>query len=97
MTGKDAILNYLKTHKTCSSPDVAAASGMTRTCINQAANILAKQGVLVAEARVWRTVYYRLATEEEISGRKSTNQIFNECRQSPAMKRVLAVYGRTSA
>ncbi|HCD5206460.1 protein ren, partial [Escherichia coli] len=27
MTGKDAILNYLKTHKTCSSPDVAAASG----------------------------------------------------------------------
>ncbi|MES0453296.1 protein ren, partial [Klebsiella pneumoniae] len=45
----------------------------------------------------WRTVYYRLATEEEISGRKSTNQIFNECRQSPAMKRVLAVYGRTSA
>ncbi|MEX7669073.1 protein ren, partial [Klebsiella pneumoniae] len=25
MTGKDAILNYLKTHKTCSSPDVAAA------------------------------------------------------------------------
>ncbi|HBS4017663.1 TPA: protein ren, partial [Klebsiella pneumoniae] len=23
--------------------------------------------------------------------------IFNECRQSPAMKRVLAVYGRTSA
>lgn len=53
MTGKDAILNYLKTHKTCSSPDVAAASGMTHTCINQAANILAKQGVLVAEARVW--------------------------------------------
>lgn len=51
MTGKDAILNYLKTHKTCSSPDVAAASGMTHTCINQAANILAKQGVLVAEAR----------------------------------------------
>lgn len=78
MTGKDAILNYLKTHKTCSSPDVAAASGMTHTCINQAANILAKQGVLVAEARVWRTVYYRLATEEEIAGRKSTNQIFNE-------------------
>lgn len=49
MTGKDAILNYLKTHKTCSSPDVAAASGMTHTCINQAANILAKQGVLVAD------------------------------------------------
>lgn len=35
MTGKDAILNYLKTHKTCSSPDVAAASGMTHTCITR--------------------------------------------------------------
>lgn len=45
MTGKDAILNYLMTHKTCSSPDVAEASGMSHTCINQAANILAKQGV----------------------------------------------------
>ncbi|AWE03101.1 protein ren [Klebsiella pneumoniae] len=96
MTGKDAILNYLKTHRTCSF-QMSRGFRMTHTCINQAANILAKQGVLVAEARVWRTVYYRLATEEEISGRKSTNQIFNECRQSPAMKRVLAVYGRTSA
>ncbi len=52
MTGKDAILNYLKTHKTCSSPDVAEASGMSHSCINQAANILAKQGVLVAVAKV---------------------------------------------
>ncbi|MEZ2435055.1 winged helix-turn-helix domain-containing protein [Raoultella planticola] len=97
MTGKQAIFNYLQTHKTFCAPDVAAATGLTQTSINQAANILAKQGVLVAEARVWRTVYYRLATEEEIAGRKSTNQIFNECRQSPAMKRVLAVYGRASA
>ncbi|MEQ5029076.1 protein ren [Klebsiella aerogenes] len=97
MTGKDAIMDYLKTHKTCNSPDVADASGMSRTCINQAANILAKQGVLVAVAKVWRTVHYRLATEQEISGQKSTNQIFNECRQSPVMKRILAVYGRVQA
>ncbi|MCP1406045.1 hypothetical protein J3D53_000203 [Klebsiella aerogenes] len=70
---------------------------MSHTCINQAANILAKQGVLVAVAKVWRTVHYRLATEEEISGQKSANQIFNECRQSPVMKRILAVYGRAQA
>ncbi|HDY6876573.1 TPA: protein ren, partial [Klebsiella pneumoniae] len=30
-------------------------------------------------------------------GRKSTNQIFNECRQSPTMKRILAFYGRVQA
>lgn len=94
MTGKDAILNYLKTHKTYNSPEVAEASGMPHTCINQAANILAKQGVLVAVAKVWRTVHYRLATEEEISGQNSTNQIFNECRQSPVMNRILAVCER---
>lgn len=70
---------------------------MSHTCINQAANILAKQGDLVAVGKIWRTVHYRLATEEEISGQKSTNQIFNECRQIPVMKRILAVYERSEA
>ncbi|MCK2299043.1 hypothetical protein MZD78_25605, partial [Escherichia coli] len=42
---------------------------------------------------VWRTVYYRFATKEEREGKMSTNLIFKECRQSAAMKRVLAVYG----
>ncbi|EFB6826983.1 protein ren, partial [Escherichia coli] len=38
-------------------------------------------------------VYYRFATREEREGKVSTNLIFKECRQSAAMKRVLAVYG----
>jgi DeoR/GlpR family transcriptional regulator of sugar metabolism len=66
MTGKDAILNYLKTHKTCSSPDVAEASGMSHTCINQAANILAKQGLLVAVSKVWRMVTHRRGKSRQI-------------------------------
>lgn len=36
---------------------------------------------------------YRFATREEREGKVSTNLIFKECRQSAAMKRVLAVYG----
>ncbi|WP_413229242.1 hypothetical protein [Escherichia coli] len=37
--------------------------------------------------------HYRFATREEREGKMSTNLIFKECRQSAAMKRVLAVYG----
>jgi hypothetical protein len=39
-------------------------------------------------SKVWRTVTYRLATPEEQAGtaRSCTNGIFQECRNSPAMK-----------
>ena len=78
MTGKEVILHYLKTHRTFCAPDVAE---------------MARAGLLVIEGKVWRTVYYRFATKEEREGKMSTNLIFKECRQSAAMKRVLAVYG----
>ncbi|MDC3532866.1 hypothetical protein IXW61_07150 [Escherichia coli] len=47
-------------------------------------------------SKVWRTVTYRLATPEEQAGtaRSCTNGIFQECRNSAAMKRVLMVWGR---
>ncbi|EFL0542410.1 hypothetical protein, partial [Escherichia coli] len=67
--------------------------GATVTSINQAAAKMARAGLLVIEGKVWRTVYYRFATKEEREGKMSTNLIFKECRQSAAMKRVLAVYG----
>lgn len=54
MTGKDAILHYYKTPRTCSSMDVAETTGMSHSSINQAANILVKQDVLVAVGKVWR-------------------------------------------
>ena len=97
MTGKQAIFEYLKTHSIFCTPDVAAAFGLTTACVNHSANILAKEGVLTVAGRVWRTVYYRLTTQDEKEGRKSTNLIFHECRNSEAMKRVLSVYGRTQA
>ncbi|HFT7677551.1 TPA: protein ren [Citrobacter braakii] len=96
MTSKQAILNYLKTHKTFCAPDVSKASGATMTSINQAANIMFHAGIIVPDGRVWRTVYYRYATEEEREGRVSTNGIFQECKKSAAMQRVLAVYGRVA-
>ncbi len=95
MTGKEAIIHYLGTHKSFCAQDVAAVTGATVTSINQAAAKMARAGILVVDGKVWRTVYYRFATREEREGKVSTNLIFKECRQSAAMKRVLRVYKRT--
>lgn len=97
MKGKEAIFHYLETHKSFCSVDVAEATGVSQTSVNQAASALWKEGKLVVIGKVWRTVHYRLANDDEKTGRVSTNRIFSECRNSEAMKRVLAVYGRTQA
>lgn len=70
MTGKEAILEYLKTHKTFCSADVSAFSGVSHTGINLAASDLARKGILVVHGKVWRTVYYRMVTEDEKEGRR---------------------------
>ncbi|MDC3558572.1 protein ren [Escherichia coli] len=80
MTGKEVIIHYLETHKSFCAQDVAAATGVTVTCINQAAAKMARAGILVIDGKVWRTVYYRFATREEREGKVSTNLIFKECR-----------------
>ncbi|MDE1573377.1 protein ren [Klebsiella pneumoniae] len=99
MKGKQAILRYLETHRTFTAKDVSAECGMTINCITKNAIDLERARKIVRVSKVWRTVTYLLATPEEQAGtaRNCTNGIFHECRQSPAMKRVLAVYGRTSA
>lgn len=99
MKGKQAILRYLETHRTFTAKDVAAECGMTINCITKNAIELERANRLVRISKVWRTVTYRLATPEEQAGtvRCSTNGIFNECRNSAAMQRVLAFYGRASA
>ncbi|MGI3453258.1 protein ren [Citrobacter arsenatis] len=99
MKGKQAILRYLETHRTFTAKDVAAECGMTINCITKNALELEKIRKIVRVSKIWRTVTYRLATQEEQAGtvRCSTNGIFNECRNSAAMQRVLAFYGRASA
>lgn len=99
MKGKQAILRYLETHRTFTAKDVATECGMTINCITKNALSLVESRKIVRLDKVWRTVTYRLATPEEQAGtaRSCTNTVFRECRKSPAMKRVLAVYGRTSA
>lgn len=90
--GKRSNYSLPGTHKSFCAQDVAAVTGATVTSINRAAAKMARTGILVIDGKVWRTVYYRFATVEEREGKVSTNLIFKECRQSAAMKRVLAFY-----
>ena len=53
MTGKEAIIHYLETHKSFCTPDVAATTGVTLTSINQAAAKMARAGILVIDGKVW--------------------------------------------
>lgn len=94
MTARQLILEYLKTHRTFSSAEVARVYGRRQECINHASSQMAREGLIVVESKVWRTVYYRLTTDDDRAGRVNGNTIFQECRQSDAMRRVLAVYGR---
>lgn len=55
MTGKEAIIYYLGTHKSFCAQDVAAATGVIVTCINQAAAKMARAGIMVIDGKVWRT------------------------------------------
>ncbi len=49
MTGKEAIIHYLGTHKSFCAQDVAAVTGATVTSINQAAAKMARAGILVVD------------------------------------------------
>lgn len=53
MTGKEAIIHYLGTHKSFCAQDVAAVTGATVTSINQAAAKMARAGILVVDGKVW--------------------------------------------
>ncbi|WP_220711539.1 protein ren [Citrobacter freundii] len=99
MTGKQAILNYLKTHRTFNSKEVAETFSLSVSCITKNAIDMENKRLITRIGKVWRTVTYRLATPEEQDGTalSCTNGIFYECRNSAAMKRVLSVYGRVGA
>ena len=50
MTGKEAIIHYLGTHKSFCAQDVAAVTGATVTSINQAVAKMARAGILVVRS-----------------------------------------------
>ena len=51
MTGKEAIIHYLETHKSFCAPDVAATTGVTLTSINKAAAKMTRAGTVARETQ----------------------------------------------
>jgi hypothetical protein len=94
MKGKQAILRYLETHRTFTAKDVATECGMTINCITKNARSGAgpqdcpgEQGLANGDLSPGD------AGRAGGTARSCTNGIFQECRNSPAMKRVLMVWG----
>ena len=100
MTARKYILLYLQFHTTFRTELVAEKFGLSVQSVRHAATKLHREGVIVLEHRKWRTFTYRLVTDAEKKARvpdNGINVICAECRNSPAMKRILTVYGRASA
>ncbi|MEN0581592.1 protein ren [Phytobacter palmae] len=90
MSAKTAIKKYLANHATFTSAEVSAATGISTKTLCSAAFHMCRAGELVIDSRNWRTVTYRATTDFD---RMNKNFIFEECRSSAAMQRVLSVYG----
>lgn len=95
MNIRQEILSYLESHSTARPVLIARATGLEPNSVGNVAREMAREGILVVVRREWRSLTYRLATAQERGERANgINTIFDECRNSDAMQRVLSVYGR---
>ena len=71
---------------------------MTVKQVSAAICEMAKAGEIKFTGRTGHRIYHLSGMKRKAAGkRQSVNVICQECRQSPAMRRVLAFYGRTTA
>jgi len=91
MTGREAIERYLATHATFKNDQVATAYGLAHETISSAARRMVRAGSLVIDHLESNMVVYRRTTTAPKSYK---NPVFDECRNSPNMQRLLFVYGR---
>ncbi|EOE6914604.1 hypothetical protein ACT7BJ_001650 [Cronobacter turicensis] len=94
MTGRQAIELYLKTHATFTNEQVAAAHNVSWGAVAYAARRMAYEGKLVVQERHHKWAIYRYPNQD---GDEQINTVFDECRASGAMRRVLCVYGALAA
>lgn len=98
MTGREAIEWFLDEHGYFTADEVSTASGVSRQQVMAASFKMRRSGEITLLERRWRIGVYAWAEDEEGRqvSRDGVNTIFQECRQSDAMRRVLAVYGRAT-
>ncbi|AFH14937.1 hypothetical protein ACWJ7D_002079 [Cronobacter sakazakii] len=93
MTASEAIKHYLLEHPSFTTEQIVNAYGVSLQSVQHAARRMEMNGELVA-VRDWRRLIYSLPGDN--TG-ESVNVIFDECRLSGAMRRVLCVYGAIPA
>ncbi|UXY09007.1 protein ren [Kosakonia sp. ML.JS2a] len=93
MTGREAILEYLKTHDDFSPMEVVKTCGFTLNCISTNARKMVDGKELYVSSRKWRTIRYKARKSE--GKPEDEYDIFSQCKASPVMKRMLAFYGRS--
>lgn len=91
MTGREAIEKYLATRATFTNEQVASAYDLDRENIGSAARRMVRTGELVIDHLEKNVVVYRSARAKPEPWK---NPVFDECRNSGAMQRLLFVYGR---
>ncbi|MBT1882984.1 protein ren [Enterobacter mori] len=96
MTGREAIEWYLEQYGSFTAELVSTATGVSRTQVQSASYRMRANGEIILRERNWRTMVYVAAEDDEgaPNNRDGENTIFQECRNSAAMKRVLMVWGR---
>lgn len=81
MTGKEIILEYLKTHEQFSPHELALITGIPNNRIAQAARHMVKQGHLSVVERKWKTVIYaKRKVKKEPIKREGANKRGNSSR-----------------
>lgn len=96
MTGREAIEWYLEGYGSFTAELVCEATGVSRSQVLAASFKMRQNGEIVLRERNWRTNVYVAAEDDEGKpiNREGENTIFQECRNSAAMKRLLMVWGR---
>lgn len=92
MTGREIIIHFLGEHDTFTVNELIEAYGCDKKLLYSTASAMARRGELFRVKRVNGDVTYYPACG--LSFFEPGIDIFEMCRNSPAMKRVLVVWGR---
>ncbi|ELV5027092.1 protein ren [Salmonella enterica] len=92
MTGKEAILSYLLEHDSFSINDVVQACECSKSRVSNAAGVMWRNGMLTKKRNAGGTMTY-FPAQGVIAEQQGVVSTIKQCRNSPAMKRLLVVWG----
>lgn len=97
-TFPELIASLLSDGRRMSGAQIANGLNLTYQQVSSAISAMVKDGELAFTGRTGHRIYHLSGLKRKAAvKRQSVNVICQECRQSPAMRRVLAFYGRTTA